>query len=57
MKTIRAKNAVLKTEGKLYRNNPGTLASTNNRLGRKFSQVGSVISKTLLTHLPVVSAN
>lgn len=35
MKIISAKN-MLKTEGKLYRNNFGTLEITDNRLGRKF---------------------
>lgn len=56
MKIISAKN-MLKTEGKLSRNNFGTLEITDNRLGRKFFQVGSVISKAFLTHLPVTSTN
>lgn len=56
MKIIRAKN-MLKTEGKLYRNNFSTLDITDNRLGRKFFQVGSVISKAFPTHFPVISAN
>lgn len=57
IKTIRANKVMLKTEGKLYRNNPAMLDITNNRLGRKFFQVGSVIPKTPPTHLPVIPTN
>lgn len=56
IKIIRAKN-ILKTEGKLYRNSFSILEITDNRLGRKFFQVGSVICKAFPTHLPVISGN
>lgn len=56
IKIIMANN-ILKTGGKLYRNSFSILEITDNRLGRKFFQVGSVICKAFPTHLPVISGN